>query len=86
MIFNGVQITEESIKACRQWFADNAQACIDEVEQGFVKLPNHVNFEGYRECMNNKIRAALAGDFDSSFTLMQRAYYIQTGESVALLP
>ena len=29
MTFNGVQITQESIIACRQWFIDNQQACIE---------------------------------------------------------
>lgn len=85
MKFNGVQITEESIEACRQWFADNASNCIEEVELGLVSLPDHVDFEGYKDCMNDRVRAAFAGEYDNTFTFMQRAYYIQTGESVALL-
>lgn len=86
MKFNGLQITEESILACRQWFADNAQACVSDVEQGFVRMPFHVLESQYKEKMQKIAKAALAGEYDHTFTFMQRAYHIQTGESVALLP
>lgn len=34
--FNGVTLTTETIQATRQWFADNDQACINEVVSGQV--------------------------------------------------
>lgn len=86
MKFNGIEITEESISACRQWFADNLQAQIDEVSAGVVKLPAHVVFDEYQANKMQNKEAAMSGEYDHTFTFMQRAYYIQTGESVALLP
>lgn len=86
MKFNGVQITEESIHACRQWFADNADACVRGAEDGTAPLASHYPLELYRNKMAERKASALAGEFDHNFAFMQRAYYIQTGESVALLP
>ena len=86
MIFNGVEITQKSIQACRQWFADNADACVREAEDGTAPLASHYPIELYREKMAERKEAALAGKFDHTFTFMQRAHYMQTGECVALLP
>lgn len=86
MTFNGVVITQESIIACRQWFADNADACIREAEDGTAPLASHYPVELYREKMAERKEAALAGEFDYTFTFMQRAQYMQTGECAALLP
>ena len=86
MPFKGVTITQESIIACRQWFADNADACVREAEDGTAPLASHYPIELYREKMAERKEAALAGEFDHTFTFMQRAHYMQTGECVALLP
>lgn len=86
MKFNGVEITEQSILACRQWFADNADGCVREAEDGTAPLASHYPLERYRIEKAEDKRKALAGEYDHTFTFMQRAYYIQTGESVALLP
>lgn len=86
MTFNGVTITQESIIACRKWFADNADACIREAEDGTAPLASHYPIELYREKMVERKEAALAGEFDHTFTFIQRAHYIQTGECIALLP
>ena len=86
MIFNGVTITQESIIACRQWFIDNSDACVREAEDGTAPLASHYPIELYREKMAERKEAALAGEFDHTFTFMQRAHYMQTGECVALLP
>lgn len=86
MTFNGVEITQESILACRQWFADNADACVREAEDGTAPLASHYPIELYRENMAARKASALAGEFDHTFTFMQRAHYMQTGECVALLP
>ena len=86
MTFNGVVITKESIIACRQQFADNADACVREAEDGTAPLASHYPIELYREKMAARKVSALAGEFDHTFTFMQRAHYMQTGECVALLP
>lgn len=85
MKFNGIQITKESIQACRQWFIDNQQACIDGALDGTLGLASHVNVTEYIEACRLKQDAIENGESDHTFTFMQRAYYIQTGESVALL-
>ena len=86
MKFNGVVITQESIQACRQWFIDNQQACIDGALDGSLGLASHVNVTEYIEACQLKQDAIESGEQDHTFTFMQRAHYIQTGESVALLP
>lgn len=86
MKFNGVVITEESIDACRQWFFDNQQACIDGALNGKLGLASHVNVTEYIEACQRKQDSIEVGEQDHTFTFMQRAYYIQMGESVALLP
>jgi hypothetical protein len=85
MKFNGVQITEESIHACRQWFIDNQQACITGALNGTLGVASHVNVTEYIEACQRKQDSIEVGEQDHTFTFMQRAYYIQTGESVALL-
>ena len=76
------QITTESRMLARQWFADNALACIAEVKSGAVRVNNPETF--FVKCLQNH-DDALAGKFDRSLTFMQRAHYIQTGDCPALL-
>lgn len=83
--FNGVVITQDSIQKCRQWFADNADGCVREAEDGTAPLANHYPLELYRAEKTEDKRKSLAGEYDHTFTFLQRAYYIQTGECVALL-
>ena len=86
MKFAGVEITQESIIAARQWCADNYHACIDEVLSGKVVLPSHTAPLDYFARQKSQALASLAGECDHSFAFMQKAHYLQTGESVALLP
>ena len=86
MKFNRVQITEESIHACRQWFIDNQQACISGALDGTLGLASHVNVLSYITKCTEKQTDIAHGKWDKTFTFMQRADYIQTGESVDLLP
>ena len=83
MKFNGVELTQETILATRQWFADNAMACIAEVESGAVKVNDPEKYFAWRK---ESAANSLAGKNDHTFTFMQRAHYLQTGECVALLP
>jgi hypothetical protein len=82
MKFNGVEIRPEVIVQTRQWFADNAQACIDEVKSGAVRVNNPEEYFEWKE--SDKVDA-MSGAFDHSLTFLQRAYSIQTGEFIALL-
>lgn len=81
MKFNNVEITPESIAATRAWFADNAQACIDEATVGEVFVNDLTKYVAWQQ---ERMREAMAGAFDRTFTFAQRAYFIQTGESVPM--
>lgn len=83
MKFAGVELTEESILKAREWFADNARGCIEEVQNGSVKVNDP---ESYFKWCEERVKDALAGHNDHTLTFLQRAHYIQTGECVALLP
>ena len=79
MRVNGVTITPETTQATRQHFADLYQRCIDEAAAGVTDLDRYVTWR--REA----IRASLAGEHDGSLTFLQRALYLQTRQSVAIL-
>lgn len=77
-----VTLTDDTISKTRQWYADNAQACIDEAVSGDVKVNDLAK---YIEWNKQKIVDSLTGKSDHTFTFIQMAYYIQTGECVPLL-
>lgn len=81
--FNGVELTAESMQATRQWFADNSQACIEAALSGEDRVND---LDGYVAWRRQAIADSLAGKGDHTVAFLQRAYFIQTGESVALLP
>lgn len=81
--FAGIELTEESIQKAREWFADNAQGCIDEVLSGKVKVNDPESYFAWRR---EQISDAMEGRNDHTLTFLQRAHYIQTGECIALLP
>lgn len=83
MKFNDTEITQETIQRTRQHFADIAQGCINEAISGEVKVSN---LQSYIEWQQGSIEYTLSGKNDFTFTFMQRAYWLQTGECVALLP
>ena len=78
-----MKLSPETIHATRQWFADNALACIAEVESGDVRVNNRERY--FAQC-RQRHADALAGKGDHTFAFRQRAHYIQTGECVPLLP
>lgn len=84
-----MQLAPETIQATRQWFADNARACI-------LAAQRHVETDGQEGWKVNDLAAyvaywekaiadGMAGAYDHTFAFRQRAWYIQAGESVALL-
>ncbi|WP_124115428.1 hypothetical protein [Paenibacillus xylanexedens] len=83
MRFNGLELTEESIQKTRQLFADISLACIEEVECGKVRVNDPESYFAWRK---EEAKEVMEGKADHTLTFLQRAYYVQTGESVALLP
>lgn len=83
MIFNGVVITEESLDKARHFFINNLQEQINAVQSGEMKV-NDV--DRFIDRLIESMLDCAYGHYDRSFTMLQRAYYIQTGESVAMLP
>jgi hypothetical protein len=83
LYFNGEQLTEETIQKTEKWFADNAIACIEEVKSGKVFANDH---ESYFKWMNDTAKEYIEGTYSVTVAFLQRAYFIQTGECVALLP
>lgn len=81
--FAGVELTPATVAATRQLFADNAQACIDEATSGAVRVND---LAAYIEWRREEIADSLAGKWDHTFTFLQRAHTLQTGECIALLP
>lgn len=78
-----VELTAETIDATWAWFADHERACIDAATNGEFRVNN---LEKYiRDCKAN-IERYEAHEGRMSMTFLQRAYFIQTGESVPLLP
>ncbi|MGV6935984.1 hypothetical protein ACWA2B_10760 [Paenibacillus sp. CMM36] len=83
MRFNGVELTEASILRTRKLFADIALECIEEVQCGKVSVNDPESYFAWRREEANDV---LEGKADHTLTFLQRAYYVQTGESIALLP
>ncbi len=78
-----VKLTQESILAARQQMIDNCHACVDEVKRGDVRVNDP---ESYFKWKNESAASIAAGGADHTFTLLQRAHFIQTGVCVPLLP
>lgn len=82
MRFNGVELTDETIKKTRKWFHDNSISCIEEVRRGEVGVNDRESYFSWRA---NQAKEYMDGQHDRNLTFLQRAYFIQTGEWVALL-
>lgn len=82
MQFNGVEITPESIAKTKQYYIDSFRKRIDDIESGAKQVndPDSV-IQFCLDAINeyNKDKPV----YSVGFT--QRAYYIQTGMSLALL-
>lgn len=81
--FNGVWLNGESVQAARQFFADNCDQVIAEIKDGVIQCSRPIEVIEWQEDVK---RRSLRGEYDHSPTHMQRAYFIQTGQDVALLP
>jgi len=75
--FAGVELTPESVQAARQWYHDNAKAIIAESgdRDGF-----------WQRAADSALTIGKPGGERVSVAFLQKAHFIQTGESIALLP
>lgn len=74
---------EQAVIAARQWFADNAQACINEATSGQVKVND---LDKYVQDQKLSMAEYLNGTWDHTLAFQQRATFIQTGECHPILP
>lgn len=90
--FAGVELTPDAIAKCRDWFIANARASIAEAVSGRTYVNDLADYIAWRE---GHIAEWEAMDLETgkgdcpggfSFAFLQRAHFIQTGESVPLLP
>jgi hypothetical protein len=81
--FAGVQLTPESISAARQWYADHWRALQRDAESGSKRVND---LASYRAWCERAAEQALDTEARPSFAMLQRAHFIQTGDSVGLLP
>lgn len=83
-----VGILKETIFYTWLSFAENAQGCIDEVLNGTVKVNDQENYIKEKQALVMQyIQNAedVLIPFGSQLWFWQRAYYMQSGESVGLL-
>ena len=81
--FNSVKITAKTIMATREHFAANRHACIAEVQSGELKVNDPAE---YVRWMLEMAQEDMEGRHDHTLTFLQRAYWLQTGDMIALLP
>lgn len=74
---------EQAKQAARHWFASNCYACIAQAINGTFKVND---LEKYKAWQMASAQDFLDGKNDTTFAFIQKAWYIQTGESVAFLP
>lgn len=79
--FNDVYLTDDTIQKTRKWFSDNALSCIEEAKSGKVYVND---LEDYTKLTMKEAKEYIEGNHDHVFAFLQRAYFIQTGESVPL--
>jgi len=75
-------MTKENRDATRAHFVDIYRRSIHEAESGTMR-PN--NLASYVAWQNQVIADTLAGKYDHTFTFLQRAHWLETGECPALL-
>jgi hypothetical protein len=75
-------IPQELIQKTREWFRDNALACIQDAESGITPVND---LDSYRVTQTEFATEVMRGDYDGSFAFRQLATYFATGESRPLL-
>ena len=77
-----VVITNDTIRATCEWYANNQQACINEAQSGEVKVNDLQSYIAECELLKQQYQS---GDFTTGLWFWQRAYFIQSGCSVPML-
>lgn len=77
-----ITLSVETIQLTCEWYAKNAQDCINEVLSGEVFVND---IDQYCNDKKADIKKYLTGDFDIWLGFYQQAYFIQTNKSVSIL-
>lgn len=83
MHFNGTKILPETITKTRQFFIDNCEKCKQNAINGIDRVNDLEKYILWKDAMISEYENGIN---DHTFTFLQRAYYIQTGETIAFLP
>ncbi len=75
-------MTQATIKATREQGIAQCEACIAEAESGAVFVNDLPGYIAYQRGDQEKYRN---GDYDHTLHFLQRAIYIQTGESIPMM-
>ena len=81
--FNNVIITNDTILKTRKYYIDLANKCINAALNGSMFVND---IQEYIAQQKSYILGFQSDKYDYSISFLQRAYYIQTGECIALLP
>lgn len=83
MKFNGVEILPSIIHLTKQYFIDIHHKCITGASEGKFFVNDLNSYIDWQQEMINDLDN---GKSDYSFTFIQRAYWLQSGQCIALLP
>lgn len=81
--YNRVLITPKTLTETYKHFADIQQGCIDEVLNGRVRVNDQKDYISKRKAEKEEYLNMNSSNY--TFTFLQRAHWLQTGECVALL-
>lgn len=79
--FNKVELTEETILKTREHFYDICMNCIEEAKSGRYEVND---LDRYIKTKEDSAKDYINGNCDYILSFIQRAYYLQTGESIPL--
>jgi len=74
---------EQAMQKAREWYATTWQKCAEDALSEAVRVNDIEAYVEWCKVMHDK---TLAGAYDHTFAIRQRAHYIRTCECPALLP
>lgn len=77
-----IELTADTIQRTREHFAAICRDCVQEAEEGKVHVTDLAHYVRWQRDSEAEF---LAGRWDHTFTFLQRAHWLQTGECVPLL-
>ena len=84
--FNRTTLTPEAIEFAKWFYIDLCERCLADVLSGRQKVNDKAAYIARQTMEVDDLMGYAYGEMPVSLTTLQRAYYEQTGESVALLP